>query len=101
MKQLLLASAALLGLTTGANATLTLSESVNGGLFGTVCTGNPACSPGFTFTDSAGVNFLILGASSNSPGTLNGADVTQAIGAGHQHLRHDAVVRAAGERHRV
>ncbi len=61
-----------------ANATLTLSESVNGGSFGNVCTGNPACSPGLSFTDSANVNFFILGASSNAPGTPANADVTQA-----------------------
>jgi len=78
MKLALLATVAVVGLAANADATLTLSESVNGGLFGTVCTGNPACSPGFTFTDSAGVNFLVLGASSNSPGTPTNGDVTQA-----------------------
>lgn len=79
MKAALFAATALaFGLPTAANAALVLSESVNGGGFSTVCTGNPACTPGVTFTDPAGIVFLILGASSNSPGTPGGADVTQA-----------------------
>jgi hypothetical protein len=80
MRHALLAATALLGFTVpyAANAALVLSESVNGGGFATVCTGNPACTPGVTFTDPAGVVFLILGASSNSPGTPQNGDVTQA-----------------------
>ena len=80
MKHALLAATALLGFSVpyAANAALVLSESVNGGGFTTICTGNPACTAGLSFTDSAGIVFLILGASSNSPGTATGADVTQA-----------------------
>jgi hypothetical protein len=61
-----------------ASATLILDESVNGGGFTTLCSGGPACSPGVTFTDPAGITFLILGASSNAPGTPTNGDVTQA-----------------------
>lgn len=80
MKTALLAATALLGfsLPYAANAALVLDESVNGGAFTTLCSGGPACSPGITFTDPAGIVFLILGASSNSPGTPQNGDVTQA-----------------------
>jgi hypothetical protein len=61
-----------------ASATLILDESVNGGAFTTLCSGGPACSPGVAFTDPAGITFLVLGASSNSPGTPANGDVTQA-----------------------
>jgi hypothetical protein len=76
----LLAATALLGFSVpyAAQATLILDESVNGGGFTTLCSGGPACSPGVSFTDPAGVVFLILGASSNSPGTPANGDVTQA-----------------------
>lgn len=78
MKALLLAGAALL-MASPAYAALVLDESVNGGTsFVQVCGGVNACSPGTTFTDANGVQFTVLGASSNSPGTPNGADVTQA-----------------------
>jgi hypothetical protein len=80
MKHVLFVATALLGFTVpyAANATLILDESVNGGAFTTLCSGGPACSPGVTFTDPAGIVFLILGASSNAPGTLANGDVTQA-----------------------
>ncbi|HKW23469.1 MAG TPA: hypothetical protein VJO13_18960 [Ktedonobacterales bacterium] len=80
MRHALLAATALLGFSVpyAANATLILDESVNGGAFTTLCSGGPACSPGVTFTDPAGIVFLILGASSNSPGTPQNGDVTQA-----------------------
>ena len=80
MKHALLATVALLGFSVpyAANAALILDESVNGGAFATICSGGPACSPGATFTDPAGVVFLVLGASSNAPGTPQNGDVTQA-----------------------
>lgn len=80
MRTILLAATALLGFTlpTAANATLILDESVNGGLFTTICSGGPSCTPGVVFTDSAGNQFTILGATSNSPGTPTSASVLQA-----------------------
>lgn len=78
MKALLLAVATFMAGTAMASASLVLDESVNGGGFVQICGGVNACSPGTTFTDSAGVQFTVLGASSNSPGTPTGADVTQA-----------------------
>lgn len=80
MKRLILttALAAVLPLA-AANAGLVLDESINGGTsFTQLCGGAVACSPGIVFTDPNGVVFTILGASSNSPGTPTGADVTQA-----------------------
>lgn len=79
MKRLLFATALAAVLPfAGAHANLVLDESVNGGGFTLVCGGVTVCSPGVTFTDAAGVQFFVLGASSNSPGTATGADVTQA-----------------------
>jgi hypothetical protein len=80
MKMMLLAATALLGFTVpyAAQATLILDESVNGGAFTTICSGGPSCTPGTVFTDSAGMQFTILGATSNSPGTPTSASVLQA-----------------------
>ncbi len=80
MKNLLYAATALgaAALAYPASAALVLDESVNGGGFTNICTGTIVCSPGLTFTDPAGIVFLILGASDNSPGTPGNADVTQA-----------------------
>lgn len=80
MKSLLYAATALgaIALAAPSNAALVLDESVNGGAFSPICTGTVACTPGLTFTDPAGIVFLILGASDNSPGTPGNADVTQA-----------------------
>jgi hypothetical protein len=79
MKRLLIAATALVGLSLApaANATLVLDENANGGGFTTICSGALACSPGVFFTDAAGLDFVILGASSNAPGSGSGADVTQ------------------------
>lgn len=79
MKRLAIATALAAFLPLGAHAGLVLDESVNGGAsFVQICGGVNACSPGVTFTDANGVQFTVLGASSNSPGTPTGADVTQA-----------------------
>jgi hypothetical protein len=80
MRHALLAATALLGFTVpyAANATLILDESVNGGAFTTICSGGPSCTPGVVFTDAAGMQFTILGATSNSPGTSTSASVLQA-----------------------
>lgn len=61
-----------------ASATLMLDESINGGGFTNLCSGNPACGPGLIFTDPAGNKFTFLGATSNAPGTPLHADVLQA-----------------------
>jgi hypothetical protein len=80
MRHALFAATALLGFSVpyAANATLILDESVNGGAFTTICSGGPSCTPGVVFTDSAGMQFTILGATSNSPGTPTSASVLQA-----------------------
>ena len=62
-----------------ANATLILDESVNGGAFTTICSVRcRRARPGATFTDPAGIVFLVLGASSNAPRDAANGDVTQA-----------------------
>ena len=80
MKSALLAAVALAGFSVpyAAQATLILDESVNGGAFTPICSGGPSCTPGVVFTDSAGMQFTILGATSNSPGTPTSASVLQA-----------------------
>lgn len=80
MKSLLYAATALgaIALAAPANATLMLDESINGGGFTNLCSGNPACGPGLIFTDPAGNKFTFLGATSNSPGTPSAAHLLQA-----------------------